>query len=134
METKGTVTIKKRFEFHAAHNLPNHKGKCKKVHGHSYLLDVEILAPVKDDTEAPDHGMVMDFTDLKRIVETSVIDFVDHNNLNDIWTHPTAEIMIKQIAQWIQNSFKREGKDDVLLYRLELWETSTSSAIWRAKC
>ena len=52
------MIVRRRFEFEAAHRLPNHPGKCRELHGHSYGLFVKVDRPV-DDTS----GMAIDFSD-----------------------------------------------------------------------
>jgi len=66
-----TITIAHRFEM--AHRLMNHSGKCRFLHGHSYLAEVEISAerPTKN-------GMVLDFADLKESVTKFIDLFWDH--------------------------------------------------------
>ena len=40
------MRIGKLFKFEAAHRLPNHPGKCKNLHGHSYKLEVVVNGEV----------------------------------------------------------------------------------------
>lgn len=109
------MKIAKDFYFEAAHYIPNHK-TCGRMHGHSYKLRVICEGIVKSD------GMVMDFKELKSIVQKEVIDIVDHQVLNDIagLELPTAE----NILFWIQN--RLVGK--ISLSVLRLWETKDSYA------
>ena len=91
-------TIGKQFRFEAAHHLPNHAGKCRSPHGHSYLL--EVVATCDNLVErGPMTGMVYDFGKLSEIVRHCVIDKLDHTDLNEsaplLWaeiTTPTAEV------------------------------------------
>uniref|UniRef100_A0A6M3M4T7 Putative 6-Pyruvoyl tetrahydrobiopterin synthase n=1 Tax=viral metagenome TaxID=1070528 RepID=A0A6M3M4T7_9ZZZZ len=122
-----TISITKEFEFHAAHHLPEHKGGCKNVHGHSYILKVELQGTVCESGSST--GMIIDFGDLKQIVNDNVIDKVDHRDLNMLWRNPTAEVMVESIAYWIAPHLPKE----VLLTRVRLWETRTSYAEWRAE-
>jgi len=119
------LTIAKRFEFHAAHSLPNHKGKCQNLHGHTYVLEVEVAElPLKIHKEE-EQGMVMDFGRLKEIVNTNVIDKLDHSNLNEHYLNPTAEVMVNSIWLDLVNKLSAE---DIQLQSLRLWETNTSYA------
>jgi 6-pyruvoyltetrahydropterin/6-carboxytetrahydropterin synthase len=119
------ISICRRFEFHAAHYLPNHEGKCKDIHGHSYILEVEVIGMIH--TEGPATGMIMDFSKLKKIVHDSVLEKIDHKNLNDIWDNPTAENMVVDISRWIEPHLPGW----VTVNRIRLWETSNSYAEWR---
>jgi len=115
------VTLSKIFEFDAAHKLPNYKGPCANLHGHTYKMEVVIEGLVKEN------GMVIDFGELKKLVNESVISKLDHSYLNDRYPNPTAEIMVVDI-------FKTIGKllaKNVRLVEVKLWETPTSCVIYR---
>ncbi len=122
------LTITKLFEFEAAHFLPNHKGKCKEVHGHSYKLEVEVAAGNGDYCYLDDNDMIMDFGDLKAIVNEYIEEKLDHKFLNDsILKTPTAENMTMIIAAFLNENLPAPFK----VMRVRLWETSTSYAEWR---
>lgn len=114
--------ITKSFRFEAAHQLAHHRGKCARPHGHSYRLEVALRGPIKHAPGESDHGMVMDFGELKQIVEEAVISRLDHYDLNtatDVYT--TAE----NLAHWAWEALVRGGLPEPLLYRLRLWETES---------
>ncbi len=118
-----SALITKLFRFEAAHNLPGHRGKCARLHGHSYRLELTLRGPIKDLPDHSDYGMVMDFEDLSKIVRTSVLDRIDHSNLNDVTEiYTTAE----NLAHWIWHSLLAAGLTEELLFRIRLWETDTS--------
>lgn len=92
------ITITKRFTFEASHWLSNHSGQCRRLHGHSYILEVEIVGTstvrglhfhalefdryaVEVDDDASDAGMILDFADLSKIVKEMVVDVWDHRLL-----------------------------------------------------
>ncbi|MEM0492927.1 MAG: 6-carboxytetrahydropterin synthase QueD [Candidatus Thermoplasmatota archaeon] len=102
------MRICREFYFDASHYLPDYKGKCENLHGHTYKLEVVIEGEIKDD------GLVMDFHRIKKIVESEVIEKLDHKNLNDIIDNPTAE----RIVEWIYDHLK----DKLPLSSLRLWE------------
>src|SRR6266849_7295625 len=118
----GYAIITKKFRFEAAHHLPGHHGKCARPHGHSYRLEVTIRGPIKDAPGESDHGMVMDFGDLSQIVKNSVIESLDHQDLNVVTEfHTTAE----NLAHWIWDELIASGLSEALLYRIRLWETNS---------
>ena len=120
------ITITKIFRFEAAHFLPCHLGKCKNVHGHSYVLEIEIEGD--RNFEGPEKDMVMDFGNLSKIVNELVIDRLDHKILNDIFDNPTAECMVMEIAKWLKPYINiRTNK----LARVKLWETNKCCATWK---
>ena len=65
------MKIAKEFRWEMGHRLPEHFGKCKNIHGHSYRMIVEL------EGEVDKSGMVMDYYDLKKIVEP-VVEKLDH--------------------------------------------------------
>jgi len=114
--------ITKIFRFEAAHHLPGHHGKCARLHGHSYRLEVTIHGPIKDAPGESDHGMVMDFGHLSHMVKNSVIERLDHQDLNAVTgLHTTAE----NLAHWIWGELTANGLSEALLYRIRLWETDS---------
>lgn len=117
-----TMFITKQFKFDAAHNLVDYKGKCEHLHGHTYKLEVTLHG------EPALQGMIIDFGDLKAIVNELVIDKLDHHYLNDIVPQSTAENIIFWI--WEQLSEPLSG-EHYRLYEIKLWETETSYITYR---
>jgi len=98
------ISICKQFEFHAAHHLTCHEGLCKNLHGHAYILEIEITGEIQD--LGPQTGMIMDFGNLKKIVHEHIIDKLDHSYLNETCpVYPTAENMVIWIAYRLQQIF-----------------------------
>lgn len=113
--------LTKNFRFEAAHHLPGHRGKCARLHGHSYTLEVTLRGPIKQAAGASDDGMVMDFDDLSRLVQQAVLDRLDHQDLNEVTgIRTTAE----NLAHWIWDALLEAGLSEALLYRVCLWETA----------
>ncbi len=99
--------VSKVFYFDAAHKIPNHRGKCKNLHGHTYRLIVTVEGNVES-------GMIIDFEDLKKIVDP-VIEKYDHAYLNDFFENPTVENIAATIRSEIQ---KKTDK----IVSVQLWE------------
>jgi len=119
------ITIEETFA--AGHALRNYRGKCENVHGHNYRCQVSVLGPDLDDI-----GLLVDFVELKKVVHT-VLDRMDHQWLNDFppfdKLNPSAENMAKYIYDEVSSGLgTRPG---VKLGSVKLWETDTSSAIYR---
>ena len=117
------TSVTKRFTFEACHHLPEYKGACHNLHGHSYVLEVTVSGDIIEDGDKK--GMILDFKDLKSEVKSLIIDRVDHCNLNDIFPNPTAEIMANTFFSILENSFDSKG---ITLDRIRLWETRDSYA------
>lgn len=129
------ISITKKFTFEASHRLlceelsteENQKvfGKCfdPPSHGHSYKLFVSI-------TGEETNGMIMNFTELKKIINHNIIEVLDHRFLNNIEMFKdiptTCENMIGIIAVLIIKKLPKETK----LKRLVLFETEDSCAEW----
>lgn len=69
------MLLRKTFRFEASHILPKHKGKCSRLHGHSWVLHVEIEGQVDDET-----GFVMDYAEISEGVKPLIED-LDHKHL-----------------------------------------------------
>jgi 6-pyruvoyltetrahydropterin/6-carboxytetrahydropterin synthase len=72
--------LRLRREFDAAHQLPWHKGKCRRLHGHRWKVEVGIEGEVQPDDGAEDGGMVIDFGHVKALLDEIL---PDHLSLND---------------------------------------------------
>ena len=115
------ITITKIFKFEASHLLPIHQGKCKNLHGHSYKLEVTVGAKQLNEQD-----MVMDFGDLKEIVNKEIINKLDHQHLNQFYINPTAENMVIDFFNKINDGLF--GFNFVFLDSIRLWETDTCFA------
>jgi len=102
--------------------LPHHPGKCARLHGHSYRLDVALEGPLQ--ATGPAAGMVEDFEVVSRVVEAAVIDALDHRSLNELMDNPTAE----NILVWI---WARLAQELPQLAELTLWETPRACAVMK---
>lgn len=138
------LRITKEFRFEGAHALSGYDGKCRHIHGHSYLLYVTVKGtPINTDGE-PKNGMLIDFSDLKRIVNEKIIDVYDHTlilrdtaplseeianaygRVEQVPFQPTCENLIVHFAKILKDSLPKE----VSLYSLKLHETATSYVEW----
>ena len=143
------IRITKQFNFETGHALYGYDGKCKNVHGHSYKLSVTVIGTPISDRNNVKFGMVIDFSDLKKIVEEEIVDQFDHatvfnqttphvslaKELSDRGHHvilvdyqPTSENMVIDFAQKIKNRLP----ESIQLHSLKLQETDSSFAEWFA--
>lgn len=139
--------LTKIFHFEAAHALNGYDGKCRNIHGHSYELRVTVKGMPLDEPGNPKNGMVIDFHDLKQIVNQEVVDKLDHafiigNNMPkdfveitkrdfdkvvELPYQPTSENMLADFAERI----KKRLPQHVELYSVTLQETRDNIAEWR---
>jgi len=101
------------LEFDAAHRLPNYDGKCARVHGHTYDVEVVLEGPVDEGS-----GFLMDFYDLKQILK-SVLEELDHRDLNEILPNPTAERIAEHIKTGLESCLLETPAS---LVSVKLWE------------
>lgn len=114
--------ITKRFTFEASHQLPWHQGKCQRLHGHSYKLEVTLKAESLDV-----NGIVIDFDVLSQIVDASVVRRFDHQHLNDFFPNPTAEVLATEIYRIIAHSLRETAGSVIWVGSVRLWETEKCS-------
>lgn len=140
------IHLTKIFRFEAAHALMGYDGRCRNIHGHSYEMRVTIKGnPIMDDS-SPKNGMVMDFGDLKRIVNEEIIDHYDHafiinHNMSQDFIdevkrnyeriivlpyQPTTELMLIDFSKKIKSRLP----ENVQLVKIFLKETEGSFAEW----
>jgi 6-pyruvoyltetrahydropterin/6-carboxytetrahydropterin synthase len=72
------MRITRRLEFDAGHRIPDHASQCRHLHGHRYALEVTLSGDVIHADGSPANGMVMDFSEVKAIAKTHVVDAWDH--------------------------------------------------------
>jgi len=70
---KPTFLVTREIEFCYGHRLLNYDGKCKYLHGHNGKAVISIAA---EDLDA--RGMVLDFSDIKRVLSTWIDETLDH--------------------------------------------------------
>ena len=119
------MQITRRLEFDAGHRIPNHKGQCRHLHGHRYVIEITLSGDVIHGADNAADGMLMDFSDIKRTFKP-ILERLDHYYLNEIpgLDNPTSE----NIARWIWSETKPLLP---ALSAVELRETCTSGCIYR---
>lgn len=146
---KNIIRLTKEFSFEMAHALEGYDGACRHIHGHSYKMFITIVGFPNSDISNPKYGMVMDFGDLKKIVNKLIVDRYDHalvlrrtvnrselidriaeeyQKVEVIDYQPTCENMISYFASEISDNLPQNIK----LHHIKLHETATSYAEWYA--
>ncbi len=72
------MQITRRLEFDAGHRIPDHQSQCRHLHGHRYAIEVTLTGNIIDADGRPNNGMVMDFSEVKAIAKSRVVDLWDH--------------------------------------------------------
>jgi 6-pyruvoyltetrahydropterin/6-carboxytetrahydropterin synthase len=131
--------VTKVIEFSYGHRLLNHDGKCRYLHGHNGMVEIDLGAESLDKM-----GMVIDFSRVSEVVKTWIDDNLDHRMLlrhddpmtaalkqagEPVFTmdeNPTAE----NIAKLIWTAARNAG---LQVAEVRVWETSTSRAAYRGE-
>ena len=140
------IKITKQFSFEMAHALRNYDGLCRNIHGHSYKMDITLSGQPLHDESSPKNGMVMDFGDLKKLVNEEVISLLDHalvlnaktdSELIDTLKQHYEKIVIveyqpttENLLDFIATKIKKRLPENVKLCCVRLRETETSYAEW----
>jgi 6-pyruvoyltetrahydropterin/6-carboxytetrahydropterin synthase len=113
--------------FAAGHALRNYKGKCENVHGHNYRVRITMQGDQLDST-----GLLVDFLDAKSLIG-GVVDYLDHQFINDLppfdQLNPSAENIAKFFYDRVSGGLKTDVP--VRVAEVQIWETDTSSAVYR---
>lgn len=142
------MQITRRLEFDAGHRIPNHNSQCRHLHGHRYALEVTLAGEIITQEGVSDQGMVMDFSDVKRIAKERVVDAWDHaflvyrgdkhvlEFLNSIAGHktivlevvPTAENLAQVAFRLLDLAYQGTYNNHLTLQRVRLYETPNNWA------
>ena len=107
--------LRVRDKFQAAHYLKEYKGKCEKLHGHTFQVEVGVEVRELDKT-----GIGFDFVEIKKRM-TEVLP--DHSLLNEVYDfNPTAENLARQ--------FFEEMKKHFPVRAVTVWESEDASATY----
>jgi 6-pyruvoyltetrahydropterin/6-carboxytetrahydropterin synthase len=113
--------------FSSAHLLRGHQGKCARLHGHNYKVEVYVRGHKLNEI-----GLLIDFADLKAATK-KIVDYLDHKNINELppfdqEINPTAE----EMAAWFLREVGRQINDDrVQVYKVRMWETDNCCATFQ---
>lgn len=115
--------VTREFSFDASHNLPRHKGKCHRVHGHTWVVKITCCGSL--NVSGPESGMVIDYGRIKEAM-APIIEKLDHYHLNNIpgLANPTSEIL----AKWIYDKAKPHFHE--MLESVEVMESPGSSCVY----
>jgi len=115
--------------FAAGHALRNYKGSCEDVHGHNFRVRVTVAGEQLDST-----GLLVDFVELKSLID-GVVAYLDHKFINDLppfdQVNPSAENLAKYFYDRVSVGMKNDVP--VRISEVCVWETDTSSAVYRPK-
>ena len=115
--------------FAAGHALRNYKGSCEDVHGHNFRVRVTVAGEQLDST-----GLLVDFVEFKSLID-GVVAYLDHKFINDLPPFDEINPSAENLAKYFYDRVSVGMKNDVPVRISEVcvWETDTSSAVYRPK-
>jgi 6-pyruvoyltetrahydropterin/6-carboxytetrahydropterin synthase len=116
------VSVQAHYD--SAHFLRNYQGKCERLHGHRYVVELALAARGLNES-----GIAFDFVDIKRELR-ALADRLDHENLNDLEPFDEVEPSAENQARYFYEELKRrlpEPMADAIMY-VRVWETPTQWA------
>lgn len=145
------MLITKEIEIDMAHRVPSHNGKCRSVHGHRYRIEVGVDDKIVIEKGRSDEGMVIDFSDLKKIMMDEIDELYDHNSIFSaedpilnlvgeiqrvtmqpkkiiiVGFIPTAENLARH---WYEVLEPKLQEKDIAIHHVKVWETPSSTATY----
>lgn len=135
--------ITRRLEFDAGHRIPDHKSQCRHLHGHRYVIEITLSGNVIQKSGDAANGMVMDFSQVKDLAKTHLVDAWDHaflafagdtaivdflNGLSDHKTVildrvPTAENLARIAFEQLDAVYRDTYGNHLQLHQVRLYET-----------
>ena len=142
------LTITRKLEFDAGHRIPNHRGDCRNLHGHRYVLHITLSGEVQDIQGDSSEGMLMEFTDVKQLAEKHLVSLWDHaflvyehdvpvrRFLDSLPDHktvvldriPTVENLAQTAFDILRDVYERQSDQNLVLESIRLYETPNNWA------
>ena len=137
------MLITRRLEFDAGHRIPNHASQCRHLHGHRYAIEITLSGEIIRTEGAAEEGMVMDFSEVKAIAKSVLVDRWDHaflvyqgdravvDFLASLPGHktvvlpvvPTAENLAAEAFRMLDAAYRDTYGNQLRLQRVRLYET-----------
>ena len=121
------VTVMKEKKMSAAHQLPYHDGKCKNLHGHTFVVQVYVQGhPQEVKVDNPESGMVVDFKVIGEFLNKVDEELMDHKLLNDsIDIYPTCERLCLYLLDYAKEHLTPNLPEQVRLTKIRVYEEHT---------
>lgn len=120
-----TYTLKVRDRFEAAHHLRSYRGRPEPVHGHSWRVEVTLIAEILGED-----GMGFDFVEIKRHLHELVERF-HHADINDVPPFDQLTPTTEHLARWFFRALAERLPEEAGLAEVEVWEGPDCSASYR---
>jgi len=111
--------------FAAAHQLRHFRGKCEKLHGHNWKIEVYI-----EGEKLNDIGLLIDFKDVKNAT-SKILEGLDHSFLNELPPFKDQNPSSENIAAYIFRELGNElNNNRVKVSKVTAWESDFASATY----
>ncbi len=142
------MQITRRLEFDAGHRIPSHASQCRHLHGHRYAIEITLTGEIITVEGVSEQGMIMDYSEVKRIAKERLVDAWDHaflvyrgdnvmlQFLNSLPDHktvvldvpPTAENLAMIAFNILKDAYHSSYGNHLKLQRVRLYETPNNWA------
>ena len=110
-------------KFAAAHQLRNYNGRCERLHGHNWKVEVHVAAENLNDI-----GLAIDFKVLKDTTN-EYLAVLEHSFVNDVFPFTEINPSSENIAKWLYDGLSKKLNDGNLkMSSVRIWESDTASA------
>jgi 6-pyruvoyltetrahydropterin/6-carboxytetrahydropterin synthase len=111
--------------FSAAHQLKGYKGKCERLHGHNWKVQVHVIAEKLNEID-----IAIDFHEMKSLTN-EVVSALDHSILNEIFPFTEKNPSSENIAKWVYDSLRKKIENETIqLSAVTVWESENASATY----
>lgn len=137
------MLITRRLEFDAGHRISTHNSQCRHLHGHRYAIEITLSGNIITEVGVAEQGMVMDFSEVKRIAKKVLVDKWDHaflvysgdtpvvNFLQTLENHktivldsqPTAEYLALVAFRILDKAYEDKFGNQLRLEQVRIFET-----------
>lgn len=142
------MQITRRLEFDAGHRIPSHTSQCRHLHGHRYAIEITLSGEIITTDGISEQGMIMDYSEVKRIAKEQLVDAWDHaflvyrndkavlDFLNSLSNHktvvlevpPTAENLAMLAFNLLDSAYRHSYGNNLQLERVRIYETPNNWA------
>jgi 6-pyruvoyltetrahydropterin/6-carboxytetrahydropterin synthase len=111
--------------FSAAHQLKGYRGKCERLHGHNWKVQVHVIAEKLNEID-----IAIDFHEMKSLTN-EVVSALDHSVLNEIFPFTEKNPSSENIAKWVYDSLRKKIQNETIqLSAVTVWESENTSATY----
>ena len=144
------MEVVKIIQWDMGHRVMNHRSICKGLLGHRYKAEISIKGDMVDVEGVSEEGMVIDFSDIKKIALSLIHEKLDHSFM--VWDKdlemiqffdiskghkpvivpftPTVENVAKYIFDILSPQIVDAYGNNIHLSSIKVWETPTSYAVY----